>query len=63
MEKVVKYREIVVEGETPLPTYTRTIWEEPYYDQGDSYNGRALPVLVAALTIAALVSFFLISVV
>ena len=63
MEKVVYYREIEADGETHLPTYTRTIWEEPYYEHGDSFNGRALPVVVAALTIAALISFFLISIV
>jgi hypothetical protein len=63
MEKVVTYREIVVDGETHLPTYTRTVWEEPYYEHGDSFNGRALPVLVAAGTIAALISLFLIAVV
>ena len=63
MEKVVKYREIVVEDDSHLPTYTRTVWEEPHYDHGDSFNGRALPVLVAAAAIAGLVSLFLIVVI
>jgi hypothetical protein len=63
MEKVIYCQEIKADESRNLPIYSRTVWEEPYYEHGDSFNGRALPVLVAAASIAALISIFLMAVI